>query len=181
MTEFSRLVPLRHLASGDWRQEIAAEAEECAALAARFDLVALDRLAARVELRRGTGGAILLEATFEAEFVQCCVVSLDPVPGTISASFALRYGPPEAEEADRQLAVEEPAFEPIAGEAIDIGEAVAQELSLQLPPFPRLPGAEVEPLGEAGPVAEAPAEPPAPHAEPHDRLIDLAIRFAKPR
>jgi uncharacterized metal-binding protein YceD (DUF177 family) len=171
MTEFSRLVPLRHLASGSWRQEIAAEPEECAALAARFDLVSLDRLAARVELRRGAGGTVLLEATFEAAFVQSCVVSLDPVPGTISASFALRYGPPEAEGADRQPAVEEPPFEPIAGEAIDIAEAVAQELSLQLPPFPRLPGAEVELLGETEPVAGTPGEP-------HDQLIDLATRFS---
>jgi hypothetical protein len=179
--EFSRLVPLARLASGIWRQEITAEPEECAALAARFGLVFLDRLAARVELRRGASGMIRLEATLEAAFVQSCVVTLDPVPGTISASFALRYGPAEAAGADRMEAVEEPAFEPIAGEAIDIGEAVAQELSLQLPPFPRLPGVEVEALDGTEPVAQAPAEAPDPHPDPDDRRTDLAIRFAKPR
>jgi uncharacterized metal-binding protein YceD (DUF177 family) len=164
--EFSRLVPLTRLASGRWRQEIAAEPEECVALAARFGLVSLDRLAASVELRRGAGGIVLLEATIEAAFVQNCVVSLDPVPGTISASFALRYGPPEAEERDPELPVDEPAFEAIAGEAIDIGEAVAQELSLQLPAFPRLPGAELDALGDAEPVvaalADAPDQPRTP-------------------
>ncbi|HVH79508.1 MAG TPA: DUF177 domain-containing protein, partial [Stellaceae bacterium] len=39
---------------------------------------------------------------------------------------------------------EDPAFEPLEGEAIDIGEAVAQEFSLALPPFPRAPDAEIE-------------------------------------
>ena len=49
------------------------------------------------------------------------------------------------------------AFEPLAGDTIDIGEAVAQEFSLALPAFPRSPDAtvEVEPpaTDEAGPFA----------------------------
>jgi uncharacterized metal-binding protein YceD (DUF177 family) len=141
--EFSRRVPLDGLAAGMSRHGIAAEPDEREALAVRFDLIALDRLAAMVELRRQENGTVVLEAMFEAEFVQSCVVTLDPVRGTISQRFALRYGPP-ASEGDTPPAADEPAFEPFSGDAIDIGEAVAQELSLQLPPFPRLPGATVE-------------------------------------
>jgi hypothetical protein len=142
--EFSRLVPLARLAAGPYRQAIAAEPEERQALAARFDLVALDRLAALVELRREPRGIVLLEATFEAGFVQSCVVTLEPVDGTIRAAFALRYGSPGSAEEAVVPAVEEPAFEPLVGDAIDIGEAVAQELSLQLPLFPRLPEAALD-------------------------------------
>jgi uncharacterized metal-binding protein YceD (DUF177 family) len=149
--EFSRLVPLARLASGAYRQEIAAEPKECAALAARFGLVALDRLAATVELRRQEDGMVLLEARFEAGFVQSCVVTLEPVEGTISASFALLYGPPGSAAAEVAAGPDEPAFEPLAGDTIDIGEAVAQELSLQLPPFPRLPEAEIEDGAEPEP------------------------------
>ena len=50
---------------------------------------------------------------------------------------------------------EDPAFEPLTGEAIDIGEAVAQEFSLALPLFPRAPDA----LVKADPP-EAPADGP---------------------
>ena len=39
---------------------------------------------------------------------------------------------------------DEPAFEPLIGDTIDIGEAVAQELSLALPEFPRLPDAVLD-------------------------------------
>jgi uncharacterized metal-binding protein YceD (DUF177 family) len=141
--EFSRRVPLDRLAAGISRYEIAAGPDEREALAARFDLLALDRLAAMVELRRAPDGTLLLAATFEAAFVQSCVVTLEPVRGTISQHFALRYGPPAA-EANISPAADEPAFEPFSGDTIDIGEAVAQELSLQLPAFPRLPEASLE-------------------------------------
>ena len=140
--EFSRPVPLAQIGSRPLRQKIAANEAERAALAKRFSLVSLDRLEAAVELAHERGGTILLTAAFSAEFAQECVVSLEPVAGGVSASFALRYGPPEAEpetESD-----DEPAFEPLTGDAIDIGEAVAQEFSLSLPPFPRAPGAAVE-------------------------------------
>jgi hypothetical protein len=42
------------------------------------------------------------------------------------------------------LSEDEPALEPLTGDAIDIGEAVAQELSLALPEFPRQPDAAIE-------------------------------------
>ena len=154
--EFSRPVPLTRLASRPWHQEIAATEAERVALARRFALVSLDSLTATVELAHERGGTILLTAEFSATFAQECVISLEPVPGSIRASFAVRYGPPDAEpetEAD-----EDPPFEPLTGDAIDIGEAVAQEFSLALPPFPRAPDAVVEesppePGGDEGPFS----------------------------
>jgi uncharacterized metal-binding protein YceD (DUF177 family) len=140
--EFSRPVPLTRIGSQSFRQEIGANEAERAALAKRFALVSLDHLEATVELTLERGGTILLTAEFSAGFAQECVISLDPVAGSVQASFSLRYGPPEAEpetESD-----EEPAFEPLTGDAVDIGEAVAQEFSLSLPPFPRAPDAIIE-------------------------------------
>jgi uncharacterized metal-binding protein YceD (DUF177 family) len=140
--EFSRLVPLMRLGAEPFRQEIAASEPEREALARRFGLVSLERLAATVELAREVGGTILLTAEFAAEFAQECVITLEPVPGSVAAGFSLRYGPPDAEpetEGD-----DDPAFEPLSGPALDVGEAVAQEFSLSLPPFPRAPDAVVE-------------------------------------
>jgi uncharacterized metal-binding protein YceD (DUF177 family) len=142
--EFSRLVPLVRIDTAPFAQEVAATPEECAALATRFGLLGLDRLAARVVLERKPGDTILLSAEWEAAFTQECVVSLEPVPGTARERFELRYGPADAEGEDDADA---PAFEPLEGDAIDVGEAVAQEFSLSLPPFPHLPDAVIE-IGE---------------------------------
>jgi len=97
----------------------------------------------------------VLEAEFEAEFVQSCVVSLEPVAGTISDRFTLVYGPAEAEHQEIGLRRDEAAFEPLNDDVIDIGEAVAQELSLSLPVFPRHPDAKID--GEI--LLESPANP----------------------
>jgi uncharacterized metal-binding protein YceD (DUF177 family) len=141
--EFRRPVPLARLGGESFRQHIAASEAEREGLVRRFDLVSLDRLEAEVELLREPAGSILLSATFEAEFAQECIVTLDPVAGHLSERFQLRYGPPEA-EAEAADGEDDPAFEPLEGEVIDIGEAVAQEFSLALPPFPRAPNAVIE-------------------------------------
>jgi hypothetical protein len=147
--EFSRLVSLRQLGAQPFRQRIEATAQERERLSQRFDLVALDRLVAEVELRRQSVEVILLEAEFEAEFEQCCAVSLEPVRGAVSDRFSLVYGPAPVNQDEIVVSGDEPAFEPLHGDAIDIGEAVAQELSLTLPAFPRDPEAAIDDATEA--------------------------------
>jgi uncharacterized metal-binding protein YceD (DUF177 family) len=150
--EFSRPVPLVRLGAEPFRQRIEATPDEREQLCRRFDLLSLDRLTAAVELHRESDGMIRLEAAFEAEFVQSCAVTLDPVPGEISDRFALIYGPTQAQEQEIALTGDEPAFEPLSGDTIDIGEAVAQELSLALPVFPRQSDATLEEAATAAPL-----------------------------
>src|SRR5262249_48731372 len=121
-------------------------------LALRFDLLALDRLTAEVELRRENYDLILLEATFAAEFEQSCALTLEPVRGALSDRFTLLNGPAENQSQELALNGEEPAFEPLSGDSIDIGEAVAQELSLVLPEFPRLADVAIDDLAGAEPL-----------------------------
>ena len=142
--EFSRLVPLARLGPGLFREQIEATPSEREKLSRRFDLLALDRLTAGVELRRQGDELIVLEAAFEAEFLQSCVVTLEPIAGTVSDRFVLVYGPVEAEQQETGTQQAEAAFEPLNRDVIDIGEAVAQELSLSLPAFPRHPDAKID-------------------------------------
>jgi uncharacterized metal-binding protein YceD (DUF177 family) len=142
-TEFSRRVSLARLGSEPFRQHIAANEAERTALARRFELVSLDQLDAEVELVREPAGTILLSATFEAAFAQECIVTLDSVAEQVSERFQLRYGSAEAED-EAPAGDDDPAFEPLENDIIDIGEAVAQEFSLALPPFPRAADAVVE-------------------------------------
>ena len=157
--EFSRPVALARLGATAFRQEITATEAERAALARRFDLLALDKLRASVEVTRRGDNLFLLHAAFAADFVQSCVVTLDPVAGAVAEEFTLLYGPPELEAQAGQSIEDELAFEPLLGNTIDIGEAVAQQFSLALPEFPRSPeatlAAEAPPADEAGPLAAA--------------------------
>ncbi len=150
--EFSRLVPLAQLSTRPFRQRIEATAEERERLSRRFDLISLDRLVAEVELRRQSPEVVLLEAEFAAEFEQCCAITLEPVRGAVSDRFSLVYGPAREAEQEITLTSDEPAFEPLNGSSIDVGEAVAQELSLALPTFPRDPEARIDEAAIAEPL-----------------------------
>lgn len=140
--EFVRQIEVGRLAREGAVYDIAATEAERAALMRRFDLVALERLEAQVRIERLAGGYIRVFATLKAAVVQACVVTLDPVSSEIDEAFTLLYGP-QAEVAEVVLDGEAEPVEPLAGEVIDIGEAVAQQLSLALDPFPRRAGASL--------------------------------------
>lgn len=124
--------------------EVIAGADELAALARRFDLVALESLAATVTLKRLRDGAVRLRARLAAEVVQSCVVTLEPVAGRIDESIEVLFAPPGAELAQGPEVVIATAGEnwpePLIGDSIDVGEVLAEHFGLALDPYPRLPG-----------------------------------------
>ena len=138
--EFSRPIDVHRLRPAGGAYEIAASLLECAALAKRFDLLTLDRLEARVQLTAIAGGFYRLSAALQADLTQSCVVTLEPVKSRVAEEFALLYGAVD-EQKEVVLDGNSETVEPIEGGMIDIGEAVAQQLSLALDPFPRAPGA----------------------------------------
>jgi len=176
--EFSRRVPLARIGADPYRYRIDASEQERVALARRFDLVSLDRFEADVELIPriipGSERMILLRANFEAMFEQRCIVTLDPIAGVLNEGFQLLYGPPDAEQNATALIGEDVAFEPLDGDAIDIGEAVAQEFSLALPSFPCSPDI---PIDDAPLATSAEPEPTSPTASnPFAGLLRLVDR-----
>jgi uncharacterized metal-binding protein YceD (DUF177 family) len=152
--EFSRPIPIDQIGGRETVREIEATPAECAALAERLDLIALDGLAATLRLRRLPGGLIRVSGRFAAEVVQSCVVTLVPVPAHCAATFSMRFGEIAMPETLREIEVEaegEDEPEPVEGGEIDLGEAVVQQLAVSLEPYPRAPGAM---LPEAPPDAE---------------------------
>ena len=141
--EFSRIIDVPHRVGQAATHKIAAGAAERTALAARFALVALDRLEAEIRIERLPGGLVRLAATLDADVVQSCVVSLEPVANRVEEDFTLLFGKGE-EAREVVLDGEEETVEPLQGDRIDIGEAVAQQLSLALDPFPRAAGASLD-------------------------------------
>ena len=141
--EFSRPVELARLGGRVGVYPIVATPEERFALARRFDLLTLDSLEAEIRLERVGDRTVRLEGTLSACVVQACVVTLEPVASNIADRFAMMYAPDEP-QARVVVELESEVMEPIEGDAIDIGEAVAQQLALLLEPYPRASGARLD-------------------------------------
>ena len=160
--EFSRFVDLERVSDSEVVHEIAATEEERAALAARFELLAIAKLEARIRLRRTRGKAELrLTGRLQAEVTQPCVVTLAPVENTVEEEFTVLYGSAPATGAVEIDPEADALWEPLPDGPLDLGELVAQELSLALDPYPRAPGAVLDP-GRNPP--EAPEEKVNPFA-----------------
>lgn len=153
--EFSRRVIADTVSTAGTERTIEANPAERAALATRFDLFAIDSLTARVKLRRIRGEFIRVTGDLVADVVQRCVVTLEPVPQHVDDSFEALFAPDhlipkEEEEIEVSFATgaEEDAPEPMDNGSIDIGELVAQHLSLALDPYPRKPGVAFEEIDD---------------------------------
>jgi uncharacterized metal-binding protein YceD (DUF177 family) len=155
--EFSRRIDSLRLAAGGERHDIAAKPAERAGLVKRFNLLALDRFDAKVTLTPMAGGYYRLAAEFEAVLVQACTVTGEPVASRIAEVFTLSYGP-EDQTGEIVLDGDSEPVEPLDDGVIDIGEAVAQQLSLALDPFPRAPGVAAD--GDARVSGDTPTESP---------------------
>jgi uncharacterized metal-binding protein YceD (DUF177 family) len=165
--EFSRL---HRLGAGEARRvEIRANAAECTALAQRFAIPAVQRLEARLTLAPETGGTTRLTGSLEAEVVQECVVTLEPVAQPVHVLLDLRILPPGTPATDDDP--DSPDEIETTGNSVDLGEVVAEQLALSLDPYPRAPDAAIPPElradpeeGSDRPAAGTPAERPNPFA-----------------
>lgn len=153
--EFSRTVDTRNLA--DAPQRIAATAEECAALARRFGLVAIDLLDASLDYAPDAD-AIAVTGRLRADVVQTCAISGEPLAATIDEPIDLRFVPQRARTAaEIELAAEDLDEIEYEGTAFDLGEAVAQSLALAIDPYAT--GPEADEVRAAGLLGEEKASP----------------------
>lgn len=152
--EFSRLLTVEGLDDEGRTFRVEAEHGELEALARRFELVSLDRLAAEGAIfPEANSGLFRLKARVMADVVQSCVVTLAPVASRLDVAFERLYGADvenewtDKDDSGRELFLnpeEDLLPEPLLGESVDVGEAVAEQLALELIPFPRAAGAVFE-------------------------------------
>ncbi|MHA3840412.1 YceD family protein [Sphingomonas aestuarii] len=151
--EFSRLVRLDRIGAGASAHDLTADEAERVALAARFGLIAIDRLDATVSLSR-EGDDVIATGRLSAAVVQRCIASDEPVPAAIDTDLAIRFVP-ERDDPAEEVELDTQALDTVdyRGGAIDLGEAAAETLALALDPFPRSPQAEAA-LKAAGVLSE---------------------------
>ena len=160
--EFSRQLAWGTIGRQEKREELEAGPAERAALANRFGILEIGSLRAALRLRSEAGGAVRVRGRMTADVVQACVVTLDPVPQHIDEPVDLRFVRVDAErEEEDEPDPEGPDEIPIEGEHLELGEAIAEQLSLALDPYPRVPGAvlELEPDPEDEDAAPEEARP----------------------
>jgi uncharacterized metal-binding protein YceD (DUF177 family) len=133
--EFSRIVDIRGIELAPL--VLSATAEECAALAKRFDLVAIRKLSAKVELERD-GAVVTAAGRLNADIVQACAVSAEDLPVRIDQPLTLRFVPlGSAAATEEEIEIDSDSIDEIeySDGRFDLGEAIAQSLALAIDPF----------------------------------------------
>lgn len=173
--EFRRLIGVENIEARGHTFSVEANAQERSALARRFRVLSIEALVARGTLTRGADHSkIHLHARLQAEVSQECVVSLAAVVQRIDVDFSREYATDTSDEWSSvdnggheiflSLDIDDLA-EPIIDGNIDVGEAVAEQLALELNPFPRAPGAKLDELALGRGQTHDESEPPNPFAK----------------
>ena len=148
-SELERLIDLDRMGNNGTALDIVASDGERAALAKRFGFLGLPAFAARVTVDRRIGGQVVVEGRLRGKIVQACVLTLDPVTQDLDDAFRLVFKKDLADERDPEsgeavLSAHADSPEPLSGNLLDVGEIVAEQLSLLADPYPRRPGAKLE-------------------------------------
>ncbi|HEY0150110.1 MAG TPA: DUF177 domain-containing protein [Allosphingosinicella sp.] len=159
MNEFSRTFRIDTLGAGVREVEIEANEAERAALAERFALPEIHALSATASLIRA-GEAVRATGRVTATVVQSCVGTGEPVEEKVAEDFSIEFRPhPDVGSPDEEIELSGSELDVVFydGAAVDLGDAVAETVSLALNPFPRSPQAE-KALREAGVKSEEDAK-----------------------
>jgi uncharacterized metal-binding protein YceD (DUF177 family) len=157
--EFSHQVNIAKLVPGPREYTIQADEKECEALCERLQLQKISRLEGKLHLELSPhapyavkGPCITLEGSLSARVTQTCVVSLEPVETVIETNFSgvflkdIEIPGYYDHDADSEDSEEEEGPEILGQiifdsiETVDLGELMTQQLSLELPEFPRKEG-----------------------------------------
>lgn len=171
-SEIERTVDLDRMGRAGTALEIAASDSECRALAKRFGFLGLQGFAARVTVDLQPGGQVVVEGRLRGKIVQACVLSLEPVTQELDDAFRIVFKKDLAEERDPEsgeavLNAQADAPEPLTGNMLDVGEIVAEQLSLAAEPYPRRAGVKLEdilPKPRGGHRRDAPGQQRHPFA-----------------
>lgn len=148
-SELERIVDLDRMGNKGTAVEIVASDGERAALAKRFGFLELPAFSARVTVDRRPGGQVIVEGRLKGRLVQACILSLEPVTQDLDDAFRLIFAENLADERDPEsgeavLNAQADAPEPLEGNLLDVGEIVAEQLSLTADPYPRRPGMKLD-------------------------------------
>jgi hypothetical protein len=151
---FHRPVRIRDIGEAGISATIEPSREERAALARELELVALDAMQMRYELKPRGPEVFVLVADWSAHAVQTCGVTLEPVHQQMDDHTSVEFWTPErwarhghelaSERGDDHAEADVELPERIEGDEIDPGKLAVELLIVNLDPYPRRPGVALE-------------------------------------
>ncbi|MES1991157.1 MAG: DUF177 domain-containing protein [Pseudomonadota bacterium] len=174
--EFSKIIVVDDIPPNGTVIRFDVSESERAALALRFDLLALNSFKGEANIKPWRRHGLIAECKFEADVVQACIATLEPIDAKISQNVTLHFLPSGmiardmAATAKAEIVVDvqnEDPPEPIENGRIDLGEALSEELAMSLDPYPKKSGAVFVP------AEDVPAEAAEIRPNPFDVLEKL--------
>lgn len=129
--------------------------DDRAALAAEFGLLDLPALSFQGQIRASGSDSWDLQGTLQAQVVQPCIVTLQPVATTIDEPIQRRFSPHVAQPEGEEVEMPDDELEPL-GQFIDLAQIMAEELALALPLYPRAEGVALDESPEPAPETRRP-------------------------
>jgi uncharacterized metal-binding protein YceD (DUF177 family) len=144
---FSFPVKVGHVSANPVDVTISADADERAGLARLWAVLDVKALSATLHVQRWKRDGVRLKGRVEADIVQACVVTLDPVESHIDETIDAVFVPEGSKLARLPVATDggEMLLDPdgpdapeiFTGDAIDAGVVVAEHAALAIDPYPR--------------------------------------------
>lgn len=148
---FSYKVKVGHISANPVTVKLEADEREREGLARLWKVQAVRRLASELQINRWKKDGVRIRGRVEAEIVQACVVTLEPVESTIVEDIDRIFVPEGSRLArlvldERGEMVLDPEGDDVpdafSGDTIDAGEAVCEAVALAIDPYPRKAGVE---------------------------------------
>ncbi len=147
---FSYPVKVGNISANAVEVRLKAGPDELKALAETWQVVEVRSLASTVQIGRWKKDGVRVRGRVEAQIVQSCVVTLEPVETVIDEPFEAIYVPEGSklarvianDNAEMVLDPDGPDLpETFSGDTIDVGVTVAEHAALAIDPYPRKPDA----------------------------------------
>jgi hypothetical protein len=161
---FQHIYDLGDLGRAGAEVRLAAGGEELKQIARWLDVEVVEAFSATVQLRKHSATGFSLDADMQADIVQSCVVTLEPVRSHIArqvhrelhlTQHRLRTRPHESIPLGAGAGDDE-VPEEIDTLAYDLAAPLLEDLALAIDPYPRAPGVEFAPPEDAPEPRESP-------------------------
>ncbi|RKE85254.1 DUF177 domain-containing protein [Rhizobium sp. AG855] len=149
--EFSYRVKVGHVSANPVQVHVEADERERVGLASLWEVEAVNRLAADLQIARWKKDGVRIKGHVSGEIVQACVVTLEPVVSTIEQDIDQIFVPEGSKLArivldgagEMVLDPDGPDLpEPFVGDTVDAGALIAEFAALGIDPYPKKPGVQ---------------------------------------
>ncbi|SCA55131.1 conserved hypothetical protein [Candidatus Terasakiella magnetica] len=156
--EFTHPFAVDKLGPNPKRIHIDATEQERAALSERFDLDEMTIFKSQAVLQRLSGKKIECRYEGHCEIIQQCVVTFKPVKTGIDLAFTRVYDSSfKHQDDEKEVEIDIDAtdeLDPIIDGVIDLADALAEELGLEIDPYPRADGIAYTEIGVGPEITE---------------------------